>query len=311
MRGLSSPSSMSQVRRVRLSAFPFYLLGRQMTLKLNSDKNSDHLACLAFSCFEVIKYSKALQSKYTLISLSTLSYPAHSSSSGLNSLKDRTIASNSLSYIRQLHSVGDIFLKKYTTSFQTILPYTSYCYKATQATTLSKASYLIIVSLPSSKYASIGSLVNISLSFLNARQQTGIHSNTRFPSPSHFFVKSVIGAAYREKLKINCLQKFTKPRKARTSFTVRGTSYSQIAFTFSGSILIPLVIIISPRYLVSQTQKSHLSISIGSPAACSRSMTLFTYSTYSSFKLLNIKTSSRQVEQKSSRYSLKLLLIYN
>ena len=67
--------------------------GRYMILKLNRDKNPDHLACLRFNSFVVVKYSRFL---WSVITLTGDDVP---SSSGLHSSKHRTIASSSLSYI--------------------------------------------------------------------------------------------------------------------------------------------------------------------------------------------------------------------
>lgn len=126
------------------------------------------------------------------------------------------------------------------------------------------------------------------------------------------WVSLISGRTISEQLLINYRQKLAKPRNPRTPFTIVGASHLSIAYTFSGSILMPSPArTINPRYFVSIHPNSHFLRSRCSPTSRSLERTFLTCSQCSLISPSEqIKISSRYTEQKSSRYSRSAQLIY-
>src|SRR6266480_535409 len=72
--------------------------------------------------------------------------------------------------------------------------------------------------------------------------------------------------------------KLQKPRNDCSPLSDVGTSQSLMMATLSGSIAMPSVLIMKPRYLVEVTENSLFLTSTGKPACRSRSSTLQTCS---------------------------------
>lgn len=124
-----------------------------------------------------------------------------------------------------------------------------------------------------------------------------------------FFVRVVSGEVIVEKPQIKRRQKLVNPKRLYTSFIFLSLGHSRIVCTFFGSIRVPSVVTISPKYSTLLTSNLHLVMSTQRLAQRSFSRTSFIQCLQSSSFSLQIRMSSKQVVQKTLRYSRRVLLI--
>ena len=115
------------------------------------------------------------------------------------------------------------------------------------------------------------------LSYWNAFSCFSVYTNL-----VSFFVRLVSRIASLEYPSTNFLLQFASPRKAQISLTVFSVSYSSIDYTFFGSILILVVLIINPRNSISFLQNLHFSGTVLKSTILSRSSTAYTSLVYCS-----------------------------
>lgn len=111
-----------------------------------------------------------------------------------------------------------------------------------------------------------------------------------------FFIRVVSREVIVEKLQIKRYQqKLVNPKRLYISFIFLSLGYSRIVYTFFGSIRVPSIVTISPKYSTLLTSNLYLVISTQRLAQRSFSRTSFIQYLQSSSFLLQIRISSKYV----------------
>ena len=160
----------------------------------------------------------------------------------------------------QFCSACIIFLEQYTIGY----PFSLYSWVRQAPIARSKASVSSIISFLVSNIRSTGAATQASLSLSKACCCLAPYVKGR-----SFFVNSVRGTASLEQSLINFRLQLASPRNDCTSLTFLSVSYSLIDLVFSGSIVIPCVLIINPRNLTSFLKNSYLCSIVLNPTVLS------------------------------------------